>query len=164
MARIFRFNAATALAGMEDSANQRRRIADALDESCNAPAALIHADGQHLDAIVVHQGRGIGSRQYQRRRAVIRYYQHIAVRTAANPPRDALAIARNRESVGSLDCLAIAHHGAQAFDERLTLRIGAHSQSLGEPRCAQRFRRLTQVLQQQFAARNRIGVARLFKF
>src|ERR1700674_5893175 len=104
MTRIFRLNAAAARAGMPDSANQRRRIADALDQSRNAPAALIHADGKHLDAIAVHQGRGVGSRQYQRRRAFIRYSEHIAVRTAANPPRDALAIARYRESIGSFDC------------------------------------------------------------
>src|ERR1700722_18368718 len=121
MTRIFRLNAAAARAGMPDSADQRRRIADALDQSRNAPAALVHADGKHLDAIVVHQGRGVGPRQYQGRRTVIRYHQHIAVRTAANPPRDALAITRDRESIGSFDGLAIAHHGTQALDERLTL-------------------------------------------
>ena len=52
----------------------------------------------------------------------------------------------------------------QALGQRLALRVGVHAQSLGEPRSAQRFRRLAQMLQQQFAARDRIGVARLFEF
>jgi hypothetical protein len=42
-----------------------RRIADAADQPRDAPPALIHADRQHLDAIVVHQRRRVGARQHQ---------------------------------------------------------------------------------------------------
>ena len=164
MARIFRLNAAAALTGMPDSADQSRRIADALNQPRNAPAAFIHTDREHLHAIALHQGRGVGSRQHQRRRSVIRQHQHIAVRASANAPRDPLAVAGDRETIGPFNCLAIAHHGAQAFTQRLTLRLGIQTQSLGKPRRAQGFRRLAQMLQQQFTARNRIGVAQLFKF
>ncbi len=162
--RIFRLHVAAALAGVPDPADQRRRIADALDQPRYAPAALIHSHSEHFDAIVVHQSRGVGARQYQRRRAVIRHHQYIAIGAAAHASRDPLAIAGDREAIRPFNGLAIAHHGGQAFGERLTLRVRAHPQALGEPRGAQRFRRLAQMLQQQFAARNRIGVARLLMF
>src|ERR1700722_8946417 len=46
MARILRLDAATRLSGVPDAADALRCIADALDQSRNAPAAFVHADGE----------------------------------------------------------------------------------------------------------------------
>ena len=77
MARIFRLDSAAVLPGMPDAADEVRRIGDALDQSSNASAAIVHAHGEHFDAIVLHQRRGISPRQYQGRRSIIRKDEHI---------------------------------------------------------------------------------------
>ncbi len=165
MAGIFRLDAARCRrAGVPDARRYRRRIADAADQARDAPAAFIHADGEHLDAVAVHQRCGIGARQHQRRRAVVRHHQHIAVGAAAHPAGDALALARRGKAVRALDGLAVAHHGGKPFGERVALCARLQAQALGEPRSRQRLRRLRQMLEQQFAAGDRVCVARLLEF
>jgi hypothetical protein len=60
--------------------------------------------------------------------------------------------------------LTIAHHRGQALGERVALRTGLQTQSLGEARGAERLRRFRQMFEQQFAAGDRVSVARLLEF
>src|SRR5258708_26421889 len=110
MARIFRLDSAAVLPGMPDPADETRRIADALDQSSNASATVVHAHGEHFDAIVLHQRRGIGSRQYQGRRSVIPQDQHIAISLTAKAPRPALPVARRPRTLRSFNFFSLAHH------------------------------------------------------
>src|SRR5258708_22576662 len=99
MARIFRLDSAAVLPGMPDPADATRRIADALDQSSNASATVVHAHGEHFDAIVLHQRRGIGSHQYQGRPSVIRQEEHIPICLTANAPSHALTRAPPRPTI-----------------------------------------------------------------
>src|SRR5450631_837943 len=103
MARILRFDAAARLSGMPNAADKLRRIADALDQSSDTPAAFVHSDGEHFDPVVVHQSRGIDPSQNQGRRSVIRQHEDVAISTAANAARDTLAFACRGISVRPLD-------------------------------------------------------------
>ena len=117
VAGILRIDAAisAAVTGVPNAADPRRGFGGAAYQAGDAPSAIVHADRQHLDAIVVHQGRRVGARQHQGCRAVIRQHQHLPVRSAAHSARDPLAVARGREAVRTLDRLAVAHHGGQAL-------------------------------------------------
>ncbi len=164
MAGILRLHATMILAGMPDAADAYRRIAGASNQARDTSSAFVHADGEHFDTIIVHQRRGVDSRQNQGCRAVIRHHQHLAAGAAADAPRDALTLARRCKAVWPLDRLAVANHRRQALIERLALRIASQSQLFGETRRRQRLRRFAQMLQQQFPACDRVRVAQLLQF
>lgn len=163
MTGVLRLDAAGSVAGVENAPDLLRPVAGALDEARDAAAAVVHANRQHFDPVVVHQGGGIGARQGQRRRTIVRKHQHVAVGAAAHPSRHALALSGGREARRTLDGLSVAHHRCEAFGQRVTLFVGVQSEPLREPRGGQGFRRLRQMLEQQFAARDRIGIAQFFE-
>ena len=149
--------------GVPDAADARRRIGRAADQARDAPSAFVHADGEHLDAVAVHQRRRVGARQHQGRRTVVRHHQHFAVGAAAHPARHPLALARGRKAVRPLDRLAVAHHRRQTFREASRCASVCKPEPLGEARRGQRLGRLRQVLEQQLAARDGIRVAHLLE-
>ncbi len=102
-------------------------------------------------------------RQHQRRRAVIRHHQHVAVGAAAHSAGHAFALARRGKSIRPLDRLAIAHHCRETLGERLALRAGLQAETLGEARRGQRLGRLRQMFQQQLTARDGIRVSRFLQ-
>ena len=148
-----------------NAADALRRIAGTANQARDAPSAFVHADREHFDPVAVHQGRRVGPRQHQGRGAVVRQHQHIAVGAAAHPPGNPFALARRREAVRSLDRLAVAHHGRQAFGQaRRAARSVFEAETLGEPRRGQRLGRFRQMLEQQLAARDGIRIARFLEF
>ena len=151
------------MAGVPNAADPCRGFAGAAYQAGDAPSAVVHADRQHLDAIVVHQGRRVGARQHQGRRTVIRQHQHFPIRSTTDSTRDPLAVARGREAVRTLDRLAVAHHGGQALGQSIALRVRLQPQALRQTRRRQRLRRLGQVLEQQLAAGYRVRVALLLE-
>ena len=156
-------NPAAAVICAPDAADARGRVADPPDQACDSPSALVDADGKHFDAVAVHERCGIGARQHQGRRAVIRYHQHFAAGAPAHPTCHPFAFAGGRKAVWSFDGLPVAYHRRQALGERFALRRCVQPQPFGEARGGQRLRGLRQMLQQQFAAGDGIGVARLLQ-
>jgi hypothetical protein len=152
------------VAGVPDAADPRRRIARAADQARDSAAALVHADGENLDAIAVHQSGGVGARQRQRRGPVIGHDQHFAAGPAAHAAGHALALARRGKTVRPLDGLAVAHHRRQTLGQCLALRSRVQSQTLGKARGAQRLGRLRQMLEQQLTTRDGIGIPRFLEF
>ena len=127
MTWIFGLDPPTAVAGTPYPADEFRRIAGTLNQSSDAPPAFVHADRQHFNPVVMHQRRRVGTRQNQRRGPIVRHYQHIAVRPSPDASRHALALARGRKTVGAFYGLTIAHHGRQAFNEGLALRVSVEA-------------------------------------
>ena len=164
VSRVFRFDLAAVVARAPDAADPRRRVADAADQARDASAALVHADGENLDPVAMHERRRVRLRQYQGRGTVIGHDQHVAVGPAAHPPGHTLAFARRGEAVRPLDGLAVAHHRSQALAQGFALRSGVQAQPLGEARRGQGFRRLRQMLEQQFTARDGIRVSGFLEF
>ena len=130
-----------------DAADARWCIADALDQSRDPAPALVHADGENLDAVAVHQRRGIGARQHQGRRTVVRHHQHLAAGAPAHPARHPFSLAGRREAVRPLDRLAVAHHGGESFRQGVALRAAVQAEAFGEACRGQGLRRLRQMLQ-----------------
>ena len=140
--RILGLDPAGAAAGPEHAADVRGGILGAPDEPRNPATAVVHAHGQYFHPVVVHQRGGVGPRQHQRRRTIIRNHEHIAVGTAAHAAGHPLALARDGEAVRALDGLPVAHHGGQALGQRLALPVGVDTQPFGKPHRGQRLGRL----------------------
>ena len=146
-------------ARMPDAADALRRFADAPDQASDSAAALVHSHGPHLDPIAVHQTCGIGPRQQQRPRGIVRDHEHVAVGAAPDESREPFGFACGGEPLGAHDRLPIAYHRGEPLFQGVALRLGTHSEPLRQALRTQRFGRLRQVLEQQFTARDRVLVA-----
>ena len=161
--RILGRDAAATGACVPDAADAFGRIADAPDEPRHAPAAVVDADGAHFDPIVMHERCRVGAREHERCRAVVGHDQNFAAGASAHPARNSFGLARSAEAVLALQCLSVAHHGGKPLAERVALRVRREAESLGKTRRAQGLGSFSQVLEQQFAARNRFGIARFLQ-
>ncbi len=162
--RILRRHATPAGTGVPDAADALGRVADAADQARHASPAVVDADRTHLDPIVVHQGRAVGACENQGRRCIVGHDQHFAARAAADPARNALGFGRGAVALLAVQRLAVSHHCRESFAERIALRIGVQAEPLREARGAQGLGRVSQMLEQQFAARDRLRVAGFLEF
>ena len=159
VARILRLDAPVVHDRVPDAADPLGRIGRAAKQARHAPPAIVQAGGQHLDAIVVHERADIRARQGERRGAVVRDHEHIAVRAAAHAPRDPHRRPGGGEALRTLDRLTVAHHRGQPLGERVAFGVGAHTQALRDARRGQRLGRLGEVLEQELAARDGLRIA-----
>jgi hypothetical protein len=164
MTRILRLESTGGPLGAPDAADPAGGIARALDQPRNAPAALVHPHGQHFRAVVMHQRGGVGARQHQRCGTVVRQHQDIAIGPSADAARHAFAVARRGEPVRTLDGLAVAHHRGQALRQGIALPVAVDAETLRQARRRQRLGSLRQMLQQEFAARDRLRIPQFLEF
>ena len=125
-----------------DAADAVRRIARAADQPRDPPPAVIDADRQNLDRVVVHQGRRVGTGKHQGRRPIDGHYEHIAVGPAAHAAGHPLTFAGGGKALRSGDRLTVPHHRPQALRQGVALAVGVQPEALGEPRHGQRLVRL----------------------
>jgi hypothetical protein len=146
---------------MIDAADAARRIACAADQPRDPSAAVVDADRQNLDRVVVHQRRRVGTGKHQRCRPIDGQHEHIPVGPAPHAAGHPLTFSGRGKSLGSRDRLSVAHHRPQALRQGVALAVGVESEALGEARHGQRLVRLRQVAQDELAAGNGMRIAHL---
>ncbi len=162
-APVVRHDEADTALEREPARDLARAPLEHLDDRAFRASALVAAGHARGRAIAVEEHPHLTVRQEEIVTTVVRREEAEAVAMSAHGADDDRQAFDQAVLVRAIDeQLSVARHRAETFRDRLAFRRLANAEERGERVEAQRFLRFGEFREQEFAARNRLGIARRF--